>query len=82
MSTLATATATPASAAIPPAPPASGGLPLAGLEQTYDALALAIDAAPAGRSELMLVKLALLLAHEVGDAARVQALIDTALRDL
>lgn len=57
-------------------------LPLAGLEAVYDALAQAIDRAGPARSELFLVKLALLLAHDVGDAARVQALIEDALRDL
>jgi hypothetical protein len=63
-------------------PHAAIGLPLAGLESTYDALAEAIDRAPAGQSELVLVKLALLLAQEVGDAARVAELIELALRDL
>jgi hypothetical protein len=57
-------------------------LSLPDLESTYDRLAQAIDNAPAGCSELMLAKLALLLAHEVGDAARVAALIDHALADL
>ena len=51
-------------------------------EAGYDALAEAIDRAPAGRSELMLVKLALLLAQELGDGARVAELIEVALRDL
>jgi hypothetical protein len=57
-------------------------LSLPDLESTYDRLAEAIDNAPAGTSELMLAKLALLLAHEVGDAARVQVLIEAALADL
>jgi Protein of unknown function (DUF2783) len=57
-------------------------LSLPAVESTYDRLAEAIDNAPAGQSELMLVKLALLLANEVGDAARVAALIDAALADL
>jgi integrase len=63
-------------------PAAAAGLPLAELESTYDALAEAIDRAPEGHSELMLVKLALLLAQEVGDGARVAELIELALRDL
>jgi hypothetical protein len=57
-------------------------LTLPQLESTYDLLAEAIDNAPAGTSELMLTKLALLLANELGDAARVQALIQSALADL
>ena len=57
-------------------------LSLPDLESTYDQLAEAIDNAPAGASELMLTKLALLLANELGDAARVQALIRSALDDL
>jgi hypothetical protein len=52
------------------------------LEAIYDALAQAVDRAPPGRSELLLAKLALLLAHEIGDAGRVQQHIDAALRDL
>jgi hypothetical protein len=57
-------------------------LTLPALECTYDALATAIDQAGAGKSELMLTKLVLLLAQELGDAPRVQALIQTALADL
>jgi hypothetical protein len=57
-------------------------LSLPDLESTYDHLAEAIDNAPAGTSELMLVKLALLLAQEIGDAARVQELIEAALTDM
>jgi hypothetical protein len=52
------------------------------VESTYDRLAEAIDNAPAGKSELLLVKLALLLAHELGDAGRVATLIEQALADL
>ena len=52
------------------------------IEATYDRLAEAIDAAGTERSELMLAKLALLLAQELGDAARIAALIDAALQDL
>lgn len=54
----------------------------ADLEATYDRLAEAIDAAGADRSELMLVKLALLLAQDLGDADRVAALIAEAQTDL
>jgi hypothetical protein len=57
-------------------------LSLPDLESTYDLLAEAIDNAPAGTSELLLAKLALLMAHELGDAARVRALVQAALADL
>jgi Protein of unknown function (DUF2783) len=57
-------------------------LTLPDLESTYDLLAEAIDNAPTGTSELMLAKLALLLANEVGDPARIEALIRSALADL
>ncbi len=57
-------------------------LSLPDLESTYDWLAEAIDNAPAGTSELMLAKLALLLANDVGDPARVVALVHSALADL
>ena len=58
------------------------GLSLPDLERTYDLLAEAIDRAGEGRSELLLTKLALLLAQEVGDASRVAALVEVALADL
>ncbi len=54
----------------------------ADLEATYDRLAEAIDAAGEGRTELVLVKLALLLAQELGDADCVAALIAEAQADL
>ena len=54
----------------------------ADVEEVYEALAHALDAVPAGSRELVLAKLALLLAHEVGDAARVRQLIGSALADL
>jgi hypothetical protein len=57
-------------------------LSLPDLESTYDLLAEAIDNAPAGTSELMLTKLALLLANELGDAAHVRALVQSAGADL
>ncbi|OGB14417.1 MAG: DUF2783 domain-containing protein [Burkholderiales bacterium RIFCSPLOWO2_12_67_14] len=57
-------------------------LSIPGLEQVYDALATAIDAAGAEKSELFLVKLALLNAHALADPAVFQAHIDAALKDL
>ena len=57
-------------------------LSLNDLEQVYDRLADAVDRAPAGRSELMLAKLVLLLARELGDGARVISLIEAAEQDL
>jgi hypothetical protein len=57
-------------------------LSLPDLESAYDVLAEAIDNAPAGSSELMLTKLALLLANELADPARFQALVQSALADL
>ena len=58
------------------------GLSLPDLESVYDLLAQAIERAPEGRSELMLTKLALLLAQEVGDRSRVEARVASALADL
>ncbi|MCA0325702.1 MAG: DUF2783 domain-containing protein [Proteobacteria bacterium] len=63
-----------------PTPPAS--LDIAGLETVYDALALAIDEAGPEKSELFLVKLALLNAEALGSARLVRQHIDAALRDL
>ena len=64
-------------------PPGPGmGLSIAELEDVYDALAQAIDRAGDGRSELVLVKLALLQAQALGDAAQVRRSIETALADL
>lgn len=57
-------------------------LTLAQLESTYDQIAEAIDNTPSGASELMLTKLALLLANELGDPARIEALVQSALADL
>lgn len=54
----------------------------AGLESVYDALARAIDAVGEGRSELFLVKLALLAAHRIGDERAFARLIEAAQRDL
>ena len=58
------------------------GLTLSDLESVYDLLAEAIDQAPPGRLELMLTKLAVLLAQELGDRSRVEALVACALADL
>lgn len=56
-------------------------LDIAGLETVYDLLATAIDGAgPA--SELLLVKLALLQARELGDAQRFEDLLRAAQSDL
>jgi hypothetical protein len=57
-------------------------LSLAGLEAVYDALATAIDQAGPEKSELFLVKLALLNAQALGDADAFRHQIDAALRDL
>lgn len=51
---------------------------VAGLEEIYDTLALAIDAAPEDKRELLLTKVALLLAHEIRDPQRVIDLIGRA----
>lgn len=52
------------------------------LETLYDTLADTIDAAPADRRELLLVKLVLLLAAEHPDPDRFRDLAQSALRDL
>lgn len=57
-------------------------LGIAGLESVYDALATAIDAVGEDRSELFLVKLALLAAHRIGDEQAFAQLIAAARRDL
>jgi hypothetical protein len=57
-------------------------LDIADLESVYDALATAIDQAGPEKSELFLVKLALLNARAIGSAHAFQSQIDAALRDL
>ena len=57
-------------------------LSLTGLETVYDALATAIDQAGSDKTELFLVKLALLNAQALGDAAKFQQHLDIALQDL
>ena len=60
----------------------SNTLSVPGLEQVYDALATAIDTAGPEKSELFLVKLALLNANAMGDAAAFQDQVVAALKDL
>ena len=62
------------------APP--NALTIDSLETVYDALASAIDQAGADKAQLFLVKLALLQANALGDAALVETQIDAALKDL
>lgn len=57
-------------------------LDTAGLESVYDALAAAIDQAGAEKSELFLVKLALLQAQAQGDAQAFARQVQAALCDL
>lgn len=57
-------------------------LPIAGLEQVYDRLAIAIDQAGPEKSELFLVKLALLAANSLADADVFESHIHAALKDL
>lgn len=60
----------------------SRSLDLAGLEAVYDLLAGAIEQAGPERSELFLVKLALLNANALGDEQLFRQQVDAALRDL
>ena len=60
----------------------SSSLGVAGLESVYDALAQAIDQAGPDKAPLFLVKLALLNAQALGDAARTREQIEAALLDL
>ena len=57
-------------------------LTVPGLEQVYDQLATAIDAVGPDKTELFLVKLALMNANALADPALFQAHIDAALEDL
>ncbi len=57
-------------------------LTLPDLESTYDLLAEALDRVPPARRELLLTKLALLLANELGDRGRIGTLVEAALSDL
>jgi len=60
----------------------TSSLSTADLEQLYDRLAEAMDAAGPEKTPLMLVKLALLAAERIGDAALFTSLIEDAGRDL
>jgi hypothetical protein len=57
-------------------------LDIAGLETVYDALAQAIDQAGSEKAQLFLVKLALLNANALADAAQFQEHLKIALQDL
>ena len=57
-------------------------LDIAGLEQVYVRLATAIDQAGPEKSELFLVKLALLQAKAMGQPAVFEAQVEAALKDL
>jgi hypothetical protein len=57
-------------------------LTIPGLETVYDALASAIDEAGADKTELFLVKLALLNANALGHPERFEQHLRAALRDL
>jgi hypothetical protein len=57
-------------------------LDISGLEQVYDRLATAIDQAGPEKSELFLVKLALLNAKEIGRPDLFEVHIKAALKDL
>lgn len=58
------------------------GLTIGGLETAYDQLATAIDAVGEDKSELFLVKLALLAAQQLGDEVIFGDLIQRAQKDL
>jgi hypothetical protein len=58
------------------------GLPIADLETVYDSLATALDAVPADKTELFLVKLALLNAQALGSADRFAQQLQAAQQDL
>lgn len=57
-------------------------LTIPGLETVYDALASAIDQAGPEKTELFLVKLALLNANALGQPERFQQHLQAALQDL
>ena len=58
------------------------GLTIGGLETAYDQLATAIDAVGEDKTELFLVKLALLAAQQLGDEVIFGDLIQRAQKDL
>ena len=57
-------------------------MPFDDLEAAYEALAVAIDAAGEKREALFLTRLALLLAHELGDVTAFKRAVQTALEEL
>ncbi|RDJ98201.1 DUF2783 domain-containing protein [Cupriavidus lacunae] len=57
-------------------------LTIAGLESVYDVLASAIDQAGADKTELFLVKLALLHANALGNPQQFQKHVQVALQSL
>ena len=57
-------------------------MPFEDLETAYESLAIAIDSAGPGREALFLTRLALLLAHELGDIAAFRSAIGSALEGL
>ena len=57
-------------------------MPFDDLEAAYEALAVAIDSADEKREVLFLTRLALLLAHELGDIAVFKRAVQTALEEL
>ena len=61
---------------------ANKALTIDGLESVYDTLATAIDQAGRDKTELFLVKLALLNANALGDAELFQRQVQAALQDL
>ncbi len=63
-------------------PALAGPLDIGGLEQVYDTLATAIDQAGEGKTELFLVKLALLQAQAAGSAEAFAQQVEAALKDL
>ena len=67
---------------MPSASTLNKSLTLPDLEKVYDLLAEAIDAVRTDKTELLLVKLALLLAQDLGDRERFAALTVVAKRDL
>jgi len=57
-------------------------MPFEDFETAYETLATAIDQAGPGREALFLTRLALVLAHELGDIAAFKSAIRTALDGL
>jgi hypothetical protein len=57
-------------------------IPSDDLETAYEALAVATDTAGEQREALFLTRLALLLAHELGDIAAFKRAVQTALEEL